>query len=182
MLEILVESQETFDEETNTFDYPKPTIIRMEHSLISISKWEAIWETPFLPTPGIEDGMTGRIHELSYIQCMIIGKFSSYIPEILLDQYSDTIREYIEKKSTATVMYRGAVSQPSRQVITNELIYYWMIRFNIPFECQRWHLNRLLTLIDVCSVKESGGSKDGKMSPAEAAKYMHQLNKARRSA
>ncbi len=179
MLTIKVEAQEFYDAEKNMFFTTKPMTVRMEHSLISISKWEARWEKPYLPVPGRTDGMNGNAEEISYLRCMIIGKVPPHIPTVLYNNYSTTITNYIDKKHTATTIHRMGGPRPSKQVITTELIYYWMLKFGIPFECQTWHFNRLLTLIDVCSVKESQNSKKGKMNHFSSAKYRHQLNKAR---
>jgi hypothetical protein len=112
---------------------------------------------------------------------MIIGDVPYYIPDILLQNYSEKIKTYITKGHSATTVYRKQTQAPSRQIVTTELIYYWMIKFGIPMECQRWHFNRLLMLIDVCNIKEQSEDKGGKLSSLEAAKHRHALNKARRS-
>jgi hypothetical protein len=152
----------------------------LEHSLISISKWEAHTEKPYLETPGVIKGISGMKEERYYFQCMIIGEVPSYVPDILINSYFREIKEYINKPHSATSVYRRGPTIPSRQIVTSELIYYWMIRFGIPIECQRWHFNRLLMLIDVCNVKEQNAQKKGNMSQIEAAQYRHDLNKARR--
>lgn len=180
MLTLNIGQQEFYDSEKSMFVYTDPVRVRLEHSLISVSKWESIWEKPFLPTKGKADGMAGRAEENSYIECMIIGEVPDHVPGVLLDSYGKIIREYIEKKNTATIIYRHIPTIPSRQVVTTELIYYWMIKFGIPFECQRWHLNRLLMLIEVCSIKDTQ-SKDSRMSSGEAANHIQKLNKARKS-
>ena len=180
MLKIHIEEQEFYNSDTEKFFNTSSVSVRLEHSLISISKWEAIWEKPFLPVSSVVPGMLGQKEERSYVACMIIGEPADYVPDALMQVHSDTIRNYIEKKHTATIVYRRTPLLPSRQIITSELIYYWMLKFGIPFECQRWHLNRLLTLIDVCSVKESSGGKGGKLSTKEASKHIQDLNKARK--
>ncbi len=182
MLKIHIEKQESWDEENSEFIYTKAASVRLEHSLISVSKWEAIWEKSFLPASVVALGMTGQEEEESYIECMIIGEVPDHIPATLLRNYAQTIREYIEKKHSATTIHRMYPLPQSRQIITNELIYYWMLKFGIPFECQRWHFNRLLMLIDVCSVKETSSGKSGKLSSKEVSDYMLKVNRERQSA
>ena len=123
--------------------------------------------------------MAGFSEELYYISCMIIGNVGEHVPTLLLQNHLDTIRDYIGDAQTATTIHRMGPTPPSRQVVTSELIYYWMIKFGVHITAERWHFNRLMTLIDVCNVKEGSG-KDAKMSTQEAAVYRHQLNKARR--
>lgn len=180
MLIIKVEEQEFFDPKKEMFFKTKPAVIRMEHSLISISKWESHWEKPYLGTGNIVKGISGYVEEMYYIECMILGSVPTHIPEILFHHHAEEIRAYISKEHTATSIHRRMGHKAvSRQVITTELIYYWMIKFGIPLECQKWHFNRLLMLIDVCNVKETPG-KDNKLTTAEANKYITNLNKKRR--
>ena len=180
MLIIKVGEKELFDSETETFFHTKPITIRMEHSLMSISKWESHWEKPFLGTPGVVEGMFGYAEELYYIKSMILGTVPDNIPKILFHSHGTEIRKYISKKHTATVIKRwGPKGAPSKRVITTELVYYWMIKFGIPMECEKWHFNRLLMLIDVCNIKETP-KKDNKLTAKEAANYMNQLNRKRR--
>ena len=130
--------------------------------------------------PNVTKGVLGFKEERHYFKCMIIGDVPDYIPDVLLQNYNEEIKTYITKLHSATRVYRRGRTVPSRQIVTAELIYYWMIRFRIPLECQRWHFNRLLMLIDVCNVKEQAASKKGgKMSEIESANYRHELNKAR---
>ena len=179
MLTINVKEHEFYDGQKEMFFYTKPVKVRMEHSLISIAKWEARWNKPYLPSFRGR-GVYGVLEEQYYISCMIIGTVPEYIPSILLQNYSVEIEKYITDPQSATKIYRMGDSPPSTQTVTAELIYYWMIKFGIPFDCERWHFNRLLMLIDVCNVKESSG-KDSKMSTMDSANYRHQLNKARRA-
>ena len=180
MLIIKVKEQEFYDSKKEMFSRTKPLTIRMEHSLISIAKWESFWEKPYLGIPGITKGVSGLAEERYYLECMIIGNVPHYIPDILLQNHGEEVKTYIGKRNSATTVHRKGVSPPSRQIITTELIYYWMIKFGIPLECQRWHFNRLLMLIDVCNVKEQSETKGGKFSSLESAKHRHALNKARR--
>lgn len=178
MLTIMLEETEFYDPEQEMFFYTKPVQVRMEHSLISMAKWEALWEKSYLPSP-LSKGISGRFEEISYLECMLIGNYPEYIPQQLYLQHYDKIRRYLESPQSATTIHRIGEGPKQTSTVTAELIYYWMIRFGIPLEMERWHLNRLLTLIDVCNVKENSSSK-GKMSPVESANHRHQLNKARR--
>ena len=181
MLTINVEKQEFYDDVKEVFFYTKPIRVQMEHSLISVSKWEAVWEKAYLPTKGVVPGMSGFEEERHYISCMIVGKVPKHIPNTLFQNFDKEISAYINSKQSATTIHsRGGNRPPSRQVVTAEVIYYWMIKFNVPFSCERWHLNRLLTFLDVCNVKENTG-KGSKLSSAEALNYQQQLNQARRA-
>jgi hypothetical protein len=180
MLVIKVEEQEFFDEKQELFLQTKPVVVRMEHSLISISKWESYWEKPYLGTEGVVKGVSGHAEEMHYIQCMILGVVPTHIPEILFHNHIKEISAYISKQHTATsIQRRMGHKAVSRQVITTELVYYWMIKLGIPLECQKWHFNRLLMLIDVCNVKDTPG-KNNRLTTAEANKYITDLNKKRR--
>lgn len=181
MLTIRVLGEEFWDPTIEEFIKTKPATVRMEHSLISISKWEAHWEKPFLPAQGRVKGMSGYAEEKYYISCMIIGSFDQHIPGLLYQHHLKEIKEYIDKKHTATTIHSLVPERRQSKIITSELIYYWMIKFGIAIDCQTWHLNRLLTLINVCSIKNNTG-KGSKMSHVEAAKYRAKLNKARREA
>ena len=180
MLIIKVKEQEFYDSEKEVFFRAKPLTVRMEHSLISITKCESFWEKPYLGTPGVTKGIFGLAESRYYLKCMIIGDAPHYIPDILLQNHGQEIKTYITKRHSATTVYRKGRQIPSRQIVTTELIYYWMIKFGIPLECQRWHFNRLLMLIDVCNIKEQSEAKGGKLSSLEAARDRHKVNKARR--
>lgn len=173
MLEIKVPSKEMYDAETNTFHYVDGGTLVLEHSLISISKWEAKWKKPYL----VDEPKTD-IEFLSYIKCMTINKQSSDdIYYSLTSIEKQQIIEYINDKMTATWFAKSSDDTPNRSVITSELIYYWMIKAGIPFECDKWHFNRLLTLLRVCGAKETGGKK---MSKNEILARNRALNEARR--
>ena len=180
MLTIDVGAQEFYIPESKEFITTKPVTVRMEHSLISISKWESIWEKPFLPTQGIVPGMMGSEEEISYIRCMIIGSVPDHIPATLLRLHSEEIKLYM-KRPHSTTIHRLTPTKPNRSVITTELVYYWMSKFGLPFEeCQKWHFNRLLMLIDVWNGKEQEGTKGSNLNSRSAAAHMHKLNRERR--
>lgn len=183
MLEIDVAPQEFFDERTNRFYETKATKVKLAHSLISISKWESIWKKPFFPSR-YHEGLKGRKEEISYISCMMIGTYEPHIPATLLMQHKDEIFQYMNDSQTATTIHRiGPEHKPgSTPTITTEVIYSWMITFNIPFECEKWHFSRLITLIDVCNIQANKDKKANKLNAVDSAKYRQELNEARRAA
>jgi hypothetical protein len=173
VLTIHLQSQEFFDEEKSEFVTVPGVDLELEHSLVSLSKWESIYEKPFL---GKDKKTTEEI--LGYVRAMIV---SENVPEgalsLLTEDDFDKINDYIEAKMTAT-WFSDKKTPPSREVITSELIYYWMISFNIPLSCENWHLNRLFTLIRVCSTKNQ---PEKKMSKRELMARNRALNEQRRA-
>ncbi len=175
MLTITVPGDEVYDESTGLLSTVNDVQLELEHSLVSLSKWEQMYEKSFLGTSEKTDEEV-----LGYIECMIVTPNRPLEVMYGLTQDNlDEINNYINAKMTATTFNDppGAAPQ-SKEVITAELIYYWMTVFNIPFECEHWHLNRLFTLIRICNVKQS---KPKKISPAEAARQRAELNARRRA-
>lgn len=172
MLEIIVPSSEQYDEALNRFVYIKGGTIIFEHSLVSLSKWEAKWNKPFLAKVD-----HSREEILDYIKCMAIGKYDPIIFNGLTESNLNAINEYINAPMTATWFSEKNKNSSSRETVTSELIYYWMISYQIPFECQKWHLNRLLTLIRICSIKNAPPKKVGKN---EMLRNRSALNAARK--
>ena len=158
MLRITIPAVEQWDEAKQEFIYTKEQTLSLEHSLVSLSKWESKWCKPFLTKQEKTFEET-----LDYIKCMTLTQ--NVDPEVynyLTNGNIKEINEYIEAPMTATYFSDEKTSKTSREQVTAELIYYWMIAFNIPFECQKWHLNRLLTLIKVCNIKNQPPKKRSK--------------------
>lgn len=174
MLEIKIERKEFFNEKTNEFLEIEPTILKLEHSLASLAAWESKWCKPFLSKESKTDKEVN-----DYIKCMLLNDIP--YPELVIENLSfeqqNEIAKYIDSPMTATWFSDSQNSARSRKIITAEIIYYWMIAQNIPMECQYWHLNRLLTLIKVCSAENAPKKK---MSRSEEARSRAALNRARR--
>lgn len=171
MLNIVVPDQEFFNEETQEFFTLKGQTLQLEHSLVSLSKWESKWNKPFLS----KNEKTSK-ETIDYIRCMTITQnVKPYIYDMLTNENILDINKYIDSPMTATTF--NVQNTPSREIVTSEIIYYWMISLNIPLECQKWHLNRLLTLIRVCNLKNAPSKK---MSKKEIMSRNAALNAARR--
>ena len=173
MLTIDVPEIELLNNDTYEYIRLKATTLKFENSLVSISKWESKWHKPFL----IKKDKT-REELLDYIKCMTITPNVS--PETYLclsEENIQDIRRYIEDSMTATTFAKDDNSKPNRDIITSEVIYYWMVAHNIPFECQKWHINRLMTLIRVCNIKNAPSKRRSKR---DIASRYAALNEARR--
>lgn len=173
MLTIVVPGPEMFDEAEDAFVTRDDFTLELEHSLVSLSKWEQKYEKPFLD---ISEKTTEEV--LDYVKMMCL---TPEVPEEIFQKLSDanilSINGYLDAKMTATWFSDQPGAPQSKDIITSELIYYWMISFQIPFECEYWHLNRLFTLIRVCNVKSA---KPKKMSRAEIAQRQRDLNTQRK--
>lgn len=164
MLHIIVPKTEWFNEETNEFFYTKETSLTLEHSLISLSKWESKWKKPFL---GVKSGSTLSPEEfLSYVECMTVSpkEVDPYIYRAILYKTPDLLKkvqDYIDDPMTATWFSDKNEKKKSsdKTPITSEVIYYWMCKLQIPVEFERWHLNRLITLIEVFNANDAPKKK-----------------------
>lgn len=173
MLTITIPATEMWDEKNEKFIDIKGCRLQLEHSLVSLSKWESKWCKPFLFT---NDKTTEEI--MDYVRCMTLT--TNISPEVYYGLTSENIKAinaYIEAPMTATHFGSERNGSGKREVVTSELIYYWMIALNIPFECQKWHLNRLLTLIRICNIKNQPAKK---MSRREIMSRNAALNAARK--
>lgn len=175
MLEITVPEGEFFIEKTNEFINVNETTLKLEHSLVSISKWEQKWCIPFLDKSKVKT----REQTIDYIKHMTLTQNVNPLVYEHLDAESiRKINEYIEAPMTATWFNDSDKKDGSKEIITSELIYYWMIALNIPVEFQKWHLNRLLTLIRICNIKNSPNKK---MSTGDVMKRNRELNNLRKA-
>ena len=174
MLRLTSPAYEIWDEINNNFIQRKEQTLQLEHSLVSLSKWESKWCKPFLSDKGLTNEET-----IDYIRCMTLTQ--SVPPDTysrLTPEHINQVIEYINAPMTATTINeRQEHGRINREIVTAELIYYWMIALNINFECRKWHLNQLLTLIKVCNIKNSPPKKMGK---GEIMRRNAALNAARR--
>lgn len=173
MLRVIIPGEEYFNEKANTFEYSAGGFLILEHSLSSLYDWESKWKKPFMSrTPKNKDEL------VDYIKCMTLNKsdVDDKLYQFLTTENIRQISEYMEDSMTATTIKESG--PPSRKIITAEVIYSWMTAFSIPFECQYWHLNRLLTLIRVCNESQKPPKK---MSNADVMRQNTALNRARKA-
>ena len=177
MLKIVVPATEEFDEQKNEFVYTKEQVLHLEHSLVSLSKWESKWHKPFFSQ---KKNDKSDVELLDYIRCMTLTQ--NVDPSVYLHltkENQDEITKYIDDPMTATTFSQIQKNVPNREVVTSELVYYWMIAYNIPVEFEKWHFNRLMTLIKICNIKNQPPKKMGK---GEIMRRNTSLNAARRAA
>jgi len=173
MLTLTIPEQEFYDPIKEKFFQEKEVSLVMEHSLVSLSKWEAIWKKPFLTK-----GNKTKEETIDYLRQMVITQnVSDYVFSRLTQENIDRVTSYIEDSMSATT-FKEEKGSSSHEIITSELIYYWMIAFQIPFECQKWHLNRLLNLIKICNIKNKPAKK---RSTRDVLRENKALNDARRA-
>lgn len=172
MLELSIITSESFDEETGDFVETKQTI-KLEHSLLAISKWEFIFEKPFLKGEKTDEEL------FAYLKCMMLEEYPDDILSHITQDDVLKVNEYCNKKGTATWFSedenKGKVSS---ETVTSELIYYWMLSSGIPIECETWYIHRLMTLIRVFSAKNAPPKK---MSQQELRDKYRRLNEQRLS-
>ena len=175
MLQITIPETELFDEVRQEFVYvSKPVTITLEHSLVSISKWEAKWKKPY-----ISDEKKSVEEVIDYIRCMTITQ--NVDPKVyyaLTAQNFKEIEDYIKDPHSATTINEMSSIRKNGEGVTSELIYYWMCAYQIPFEAQKWHFNRLMNLIRIAGIKNN---PDKKMPRKEAMAQQRSLNAARRA-
>ena len=175
MLSINIKSRELFDERTSEFITVKGGTLKLEHSLVSISKWESEWKIPFLSKkPKAKEQID------DYIRCMSVnGDPDPILIASISSKDKNRIIDYIDEKQTAT-WFTNLDDKRNTQsdIITSERIYYWMIAYQIPHEYEKWHLSRLLTLIEICN-RENTPPK--KMSQAEIIARNKVLNAERKA-
>lgn len=169
-----IPEREFFDEENNRFIKVPQTTLLMEHSLVSISKWESKWHIPYL-----SNKPKTREQTIDYLRCMTITQnVDPFLFYCIPDKELLKIKDYIENPMTATTFSDEEGKGHTKKVLTSEVLYYYMTMYNIPVEFEKWHINRLLTLIKVCSEENKPKKKIG--SKKLASKYAS-LNAARRA-
>lgn len=171
-LTITVKGQEFFNNETDEFIYAPDTKLVLEHSLISVSKWESKWHKHYLNNKSLTSEEL-----LDYIKCMCIKEVPDKVFDSLTQENINDIVNYINDPMTATTFADDTTKSTSREIVTSEVIYYWMIALQIPVEFQKWHINRLLTLINVCRLKND----PKKMSKSDIMRRNAALNAQRRA-
>ena len=178
MIQIVVPKSEVFDNTNQIFRrVTKETTLQLEHSLISLQKWEARWHTPFL----VKKGKTLE-QTIDYIRCMCLT------PNVKEDVFycipkseMTRIANYIDDPMTATtVTTRGKGPGPKKKnkIVTAEVIYYWMISLNIPNEYRKWHLNQLLMLIRVINAENASNDPNNKRKKHEVLADYRAINEA----
>lgn len=172
MFKVLIPGGDFFDEEKSIFITLPDTLLNLEHSLLSISRWESKWNRSYF-----NDGPKTDEELIDYIRCMTINQVSDQrIYKVIPNAIKRQINAYCNLPMTATTIHRRDKTPGKKEKITSEVVYYWMISFGIPFECEKWHINRLWTLIQVCSIKNN----PKKESSAEARARTRAVNAARR--
>lgn len=175
MLQITIPETELFDEARQEFIYVnKPVTLTLEHSLVSISKWESKWKKPYLSD---EERTVEEV--IDYVRCMTITQnVDPNVYYALTAQNLKDIEEYIKDPHTATTITDRSRTNKNGEGVTSELVYYWMCAYQIPFEAQKWHFNRLMTLIRIAGIKNN---PDKKMSRKDLFAQQRELNAMRRA-
>ena len=171
MLELMIPEMDLWDEGKNCFIKVPKTVLKIEHSLFAISKWETFYKKPFLSEKD-------KSHEetIYYIKCMTLNPVDDNIYHALSNYNMSEIQAYINDKKTAT-FFLNKDNEKSRHIVTSEEIYYWMIVSKIPFSCDKWHLSRLMTLIKIFDEKNK---KQKPLTEKEIYKRNAELNAARK--
>lgn len=174
MLRIIVPGEEFWDEVTETFSTVNDQVIELQHSLLSVSKWESKYQIPFLST---EDKTTEQIYD--YIRCMSMTPIDEEVFTRLTAAELSQVNDHVDSPESATTFGTMPDRKGRGETITSELMYYWMVAFEIPFECEKWHLNRLFALIRICNIKNSPPEK---RSRHQVAQQNREINAKRREA
>lgn len=176
MLELEIPRQRFYDESNAKFLWREAVTLQFEHSLLSLSKWESIWEVPFLSrTPKSE------IQMLSYLKCMSLAPVSDEVINRLGPKEYERLQKYLGAKHSATWFSDEGSGASSSQIVTSELVYYWMAAYNIPFECESWNLSRLMNLIKIASIKNDTDPKKNRRSRSQMLNERAALNAKRRA-
>ena len=173
MLQLEIGALDLFEEETSTFYVLDPTTIQMEHSLLSISRWEAEWKKPFFAREAHTEEQW-----ISYFKYMTITRnVDPLVYTYLSEANRKAITDYISDPMTATSVNNGTSS--SNSIVTSEVIYGWLVSLQIPFEVEKWHINRLTMLVQVVNASMSKGKK---LPMSEVYSQQREINAMRRAA
>lgn len=176
MLKLIIEAREMFDEESQTFQSLPSLVLKLEHSLVSVSKWESKHEKPFL-----NDSPKSGQELMDYVIAMIVTPdYPDNVAALLTVENFVTVQNYINSKQSATTFGELPKPKGKGEIITAELIYYWMVAFSIPFECERWHLNKLFSLIRISNIKNSKQNGKPKKLTQSELEARRTLNEQRR--
>lgn len=185
MLEVIIPGRDDlFDNKTETFYKISETKLQLEHSLLSIRKWEAKWHCPFLSTN------LNPVQSIDYIRCMALNDKNVdpvtylFIPQDVINTISDYINDPMTATTFSDAKEKMMGAKRRNEVITAEIIYYWMISLNIPWEFERWHLKQLFTLIKTVSIKNEEADpmkKKKRKGSKEAAMERNRINMERRA-
>ena len=175
MLTLTLPATEAYNEITEEFIEFEEVTLEFEHSLVALSSWESKWEIPFLG----KDELTAE-QTLSYIEemCITPNPPEGFVNR-LTEEQAEQVNQYIARKATATWFKKVPMKPGSSEIITSELIYYWLVTFQIDWQVQYWHLNRLFTLVKVCN--EKNNPKKNKRSRSEIAADRRTLNQQRKA-
>lgn len=182
MLKIVVPASEFFDDVHQEFVYTNETTLQLEHSLVAISKWEAKWKKPFIVYDQSQQNMTQEM-VMDYIRYMTITQNVDPRVYFALTQNNlQTITDYMQENRSATwFSNKPQAGKRDTRPLTSERIYYFMVHYGIPFDCAKWHISRLMSLIRVCQEEEAAQNKQNKQNPREAAMARHSIMSARRA-
>ena len=174
-LTVTIEGKQFVDNDNNIISEPSDVLV-LEHSLISISKWEAIWKKPYLES--FKESSNEELY--SYIQCMVIkgNADMSVLRRIKRSQY-EKILDYINDSMTATTVKKKENDMSVSNFTTSELIYAWMVQLQIPWEAQKWHLNRLMMLISVLDRMNQPAKKRSEKQLISDYAKINAMNRAR---
>lgn len=174
MISITVPEREFWDETKREFINTREQKLQLEHSLVSISKWESKHHKSFLDSEKSVDEI------IDYVKCMTLTQnVNPLVYQCLTKENIKEISDYIEDPMTATTFREDKAPGGKKEIITSELIYHWMIALQIPVEFQKWHLNRLLTLIRVCNIKNQPQKKRSKREIIDSYEAMNEANRKR---
>lgn len=175
MLELHLPETEFFDRANSKIIRVPEVTLHLKHSLLTLSKWETIWEIPFL---GEGKKTTEQLY--SYVNIMAGGDLDELTLSRLTSEHYEKLNAYLSSKQSATWFSESPNQRRSTQTVTSELIYFWMTTYNIPFECENWPFPRLMNLIRIASIKNDPDAGKKKRNKSQMLSERAMLNKKRR--